>query len=82
MTKIEGDSWPRWGRRGELGIPKDSAAGRREFEKIMEARRLLDDAPGVKRLRRSLSQLRKGDAGKVQIARRLRVETTVTLQPA
>jgi hypothetical protein len=28
----------------------------------------------------SLRQLRKGDAGKVQIARRLRAETTVTLQ--
>ena len=37
---------------GELGFPKDSAAGRREFEKIMEARRLLDDAEGLKILRR------------------------------
>ena len=37
---------------GELGIPKDSAAGRREFEKIMETRRWLDDPQGLKRLRR------------------------------
>jgi putative transposase len=37
---------------GELGIPKDSVAGRREFEKIMEARRSLDDPQGLKALRR------------------------------
>jgi putative transposase len=47
---------PRWMRVdrlfGELGIPKDSAAGRREFEKITEARRSLDDAQALKTLRR------------------------------
>jgi REP element-mobilizing transposase RayT len=37
---------------GELGIGKDSVAGRREFEKIMEALRLLDDPEGLKALRR------------------------------
>jgi len=37
---------------GELGIPKDSVAGRREFEKIMEARRRLDDPEDWKTLRR------------------------------
>lgn len=46
-------SWMRVDRLfGELGIVKDSAAGRREFEKIMEARRLLEDADILKVLRR------------------------------
>jgi len=46
-------SWLRVGRLfGELGIPKDSVAGRREFEKIMEARRKLDDPEDWKALRR------------------------------
>jgi REP element-mobilizing transposase RayT len=118
---------------GEMHIPKDSSAGRRQFERKMEERRaeasteewkvvrrgwyvgdepfrkeLLEAAQaqvgpshyGVERqetgeqkalriigeeLKRRgwtearLSQLRKGDARKVQIARRLRAETTVTL---
>ena len=37
---------------GELGIPKDSVAGRREFEKIMEAGRKLDNAEAWKAVRR------------------------------
>jgi REP element-mobilizing transposase RayT len=119
---------------GEMRIPKDSPAGRRQFERSMEERRAEATGEEWKGLRRgwylgdeafrqellqaaqaqvgrnhygverqetaeqrarrivgeelkrrgwteaSLSQLRKGDAGKVQIARRLRAETTVTLQ--
>lgn len=119
---------------GEMRIPKDSPAGRKEFERSMEERRTEAAAEQWKGLRRgwyvgdkafqqelleiaeaqvgrnhygaerqetaeqkarrimgeelrrrgwtkaSLNQLRKGDAGKVQIARRLRAETTVTLQ--
>ena len=37
---------------GEMGIPKDSAAGRREFERRMEARRWEDQAEEWKRVRR------------------------------
>ena len=119
---------------GEMRIPKDSPAGRRQFERRMEERRAEASGELWKKLRRgwyfgdeafreelleaaqtrvgrshygaerqetaeakarrivaeelkrmgwtegSLSQKRKGDAAKVQIARRLRAETTVTLQ--
>jgi putative transposase len=37
---------------GELGIPKDSLAGRREFERTMEARRTLDAPGNLKAIRR------------------------------
>jgi putative transposase len=37
---------------GEMGIPKDSAAGRREFEKRMEVRRLEQEPEEWKRVRR------------------------------
>jgi hypothetical protein len=37
---------------GEMGIGKDSAAGRREFEKRMEARRWEDEPEEWKRVRR------------------------------
>ena len=129
--------WPwrrveRW--QGEMRLPKDSTAGRREFERQTETRRrqegsgaewaslrrgwffgdeawkaeLLAHASGrvgaqhdgaerqesgaakTERLVREelarldgteaeLGRRRKGDAGKVRIARRLRAETTVTL---
>ena len=120
---------------GEMGIPRDSAAGRREFERIMELRRwegqpeqwkvvrrgwclggkefrkellaqMVEKAQGdshygeelresaeekaeriveqeLKRLRwreEELARRRKGDLKKVQIARRLRSETTMTLK--
>ena len=42
---------------GELGIPRDTGAGRREFEKIMEARRMLD-APEAATQRPSPAVLR------------------------
>jgi len=119
---------------GEAGIPKESAAGRKEFEQRMEIRRWEDQPPDWKQVRRGwclgndafrkellaqmsekagashygeelresakekaqrivseelkrlgwsdadLVQHRKGDARKVKIARRLRKETTMTLQ--
>ena len=40
---------------GEMRIPKDSAAGRRECERQMEARRQVDDAEGLKVVRRGWS---------------------------
>ncbi len=117
---------------GEMGIPKDSTAGRRRFEEVMEERRGEEQSEQWKPLRRGwclgeeqfrkelleqvhemagahhygeeigqsteekacriiaeelaklswaevhLSERRKGDAGKVRIARRLRRETTVS----
>ena len=46
-------AWVRTGRLlGELGIPKDSTAGRRQFEGMMEQRRGLDDPESFKGLRR------------------------------
>jgi putative transposase len=119
---------------GELKIPKDSAAGRRELERQMEERRQLDEEPGLKKMRRGwylgdeefgrellaqmdgkmgrhhggserresaeqsaekilreelkrrgwdrqeLKRRKKGDQGKVQMARRLRQETTMSWQ--
>jgi len=119
---------------GEMRIPKDSAAGRREFERQMEERRRLDHPEGMKQMRRGwylgdeefrrellaqmdgkmgrhhsgperresaeqkaerilheelkrrgwdpmeLKRRRKGDPGKVQVARRLRKETTMPWQ--
>ena len=116
-----------------MGIPKDSAAGRAEFERAMELRRAQETHPEWQRLRRGwclgaatfreelleqvhaqsngassgptreesseqqaqrivreelrrrawrtqeLARRRKGDAGKVEIAQRLRTETTMTL---
>src|SRR6185503_14806951 len=45
--------WLRTGRLfGELGIPKDSTAGRRQFGRMMEARRAMDDPETFKELRR------------------------------
>jgi putative transposase len=118
---------------GEMGIPQDSTAGRRQFERMMEQRRGFDDAQGLKAVRRGwflgdepfrqelleqmakkmgrnhgggerqetaeaqaerivveelrrrkwgpseLERRRKGDQEKVRIARRLRMETTMTL---
>jgi len=47
---------PRWIRvdrlLGEMRIPKDRTAGRREFERQMEEQRRLDQRPGVKQMRR------------------------------
>jgi REP element-mobilizing transposase RayT len=37
---------------GEMGIPKDSAAGRRQFERVMEERRVQDDPAEYGRIRR------------------------------
>ncbi len=37
---------------GEMGIPKDSAAGRRELERVMEARRGVEEDAGCKPIRR------------------------------
>jgi putative transposase len=46
-------AWMRTGRLlGEMGIPKDSTAGRRQFERMMEQRRGTDDPPTLKELRR------------------------------
>jgi REP element-mobilizing transposase RayT len=118
---------------GEMGIPQDSTAGRRQFERMMEQRRGLEDPQGLKAVRRGwflgdepfrqelleqmtrkmgrnhggderqetaeaqavrivaeelrrrkwgpseLDRRRKGDPEKVRIARRLRMETTMTL---
>jgi hypothetical protein len=116
---------------GEMSIPKDSAAGGREFERQMEERRRLDQTEGIRKMRRGwylgdeefrrellaqmdgkmgrhhggaerresaeqkagrilqeehkrrgwdskeLKRRRKADPGKVQVARRLRKETTM-----
>jgi len=46
-------AWLRTGRLlGEMGIPKDSTAGRRQFERMMEQRRGMDDPETFKALRR------------------------------
>jgi putative transposase len=46
-------AWVRTGRLlGEMGIPKDSAAGRKQFERMMEERRGLDDPETFKAVRR------------------------------
>ena len=46
-------AWLRTGRLlGEMGIPKDSTAGRRQFERLMEERRAMDDPETFKGLRR------------------------------
>ena len=37
---------------GEAGIPQDSAAGRRELERVMEARRGAEEDAGYKPIRR------------------------------
>ena len=37
---------------GEMGIPKDSVAGRREFERVMETRRAQDEPEEYRRIRR------------------------------
>ena len=37
---------------GEMRIPRDSAAGRREFERQMEERRRSDHTEGIKKMRR------------------------------
>jgi REP-associated tyrosine transposase len=117
---------------GEMGIPKDTGPGRKEFAKRMELRRWEDQPEEWKRVRRgwclgdesfrlelleqmgqrmgaehygqerqetaqataervvreelkklrwteqTLAQRRKGDAGKIRLARRLRQETTMT----
>ena len=119
---------------GEMRISRDSAAGRREFERQMEERRRLEDAGGLRKMRRGwylgdeefrrellgrmdgkmgrhhggperresaqqraekilpeelrrrgwdrneLKRRRKADPGKVQVARRLRTETTMNWQ--
>lgn len=119
---------------GEMRIPRDSAAGRREFERQVEERRQLDCAEGIKPMRRGwylgdeefrrellaqmdgkmgrhhggperregaqekaerilkqelkrrgwdrkeLERRRKADPGKVQVAGRLRRETTMNWQ--
>jgi hypothetical protein len=141
MFIAEASERPRWLRVdrvfGESGIPQDSAAGRREFERRIEAIRSSEDAVSEEDLvaiRREwcfadesfrqellaemdgkigashfgaelqeaaeakanrilreelevakwtedqLESLRKGDPGKLRIARRLRAETTMTLQ--
>jgi len=119
---------------GEMRIPRDSAAGRREFERQMEERRRSEDTEWIKKMRRGwylgdeefrrelleqmdgkigrhhgreeraesseqkaekilneelkrwgwdlreLKRRKKGDRGKVQMARRLRKETTMSWQ--
>jgi REP element-mobilizing transposase RayT len=119
---------------GEMGIPKDSTAGRKRFEQMIEQRRSLDEPELLKKVRRGwclgdktfrtellqqmvqrmgphhggeeqqetaeehahrilaeelrrrkwdclqLQRRRKGDKEKLQIAARLRGETTMTLQ--
>ena len=119
---------------GEMGIPKDSAVGRADWERQMEERRRSEDPAAYRRVRRGwcygeetfrkellaqmaervgeshygaerdetnqekaerivaeelarrgwtegeLGKRKKGDRGKVGIARRLRAETTVTLK--
>jgi REP element-mobilizing transposase RayT len=138
VAGVERPAWLRVDRVfGESGIPQDSAAGRREFERRLEARRASEGTESVEELasiRRGwcfgddefrkelltqmegkfgvshygverqeaseekanrivaeelgvarwteiqLQELRKGDPEKLRIARRLRAETTVTLQ--
>ena len=46
-------AWLRVGRLfGELGIPKDSPAGRKAFDRLMEQRREWEDPKALKRIRR------------------------------
>jgi hypothetical protein len=71
---------------GEHGIGQDSAAGRQEFERQMERRRLEAlDEEALKPLRRSrheseLATRRRSDPGKLAIAARLRSETTLPIK--
>lgn len=52
-SPVRRPAWVRTGRLlGELGIPKDSTAGRKQFERMMEQRRGLDDSESFKGLRR------------------------------
>jgi hypothetical protein len=57
MIRIESASSARWERLvrrlvGRCTVPKDSVAGRREFERIMEARPAQDDPQARKAVRR------------------------------
>ena len=75
---------------GELHIPKDSVAGREQLEQYLEGRRVQED--GGEKARRILQEeldrqgwtakdlaaRSKGDVRKVRMARRLRMETSVT----
>ena len=71
---------------GEHGIGRDSAAGRQEFERQMEKRRLeAIDEEALKPLRRrspesELATRRRSDPGKLAIAARLRSETTLPIK--
>ena len=66
-----------------MGIPKDSPAGRREFERAMEQRRRAADASEYTRIRRGWfvgdDEFREELLEKVAIAARLRQETTMTI---
>jgi hypothetical protein len=71
---------------GEHGIGQDSAAGRQEFERQMERRRLEATAEeALKPLRRGWQESesatrRRSDPGKRTIAARLRSETTLPIR--
>ena len=66
---------------GEHGIPKDSAAGRRELERRVEALRRSEEGEELERLRWNEAELhraRKADPAKLAIALRLRAETVMS----
>jgi hypothetical protein len=71
---------------GEHGIGQDSAAGRQEFERQMERRRLeAIDEEALTPVRRSwheseLATRRRSDPAKLAIAARLRSETTLPIK--
>jgi hypothetical protein len=71
---------------GEHGIGQNSAAGRQEFERQMERRRLEAlDEEALKPRRRGwqeseLATRRRNDLGKLAITARLRSETTLPIQ--
>jgi REP element-mobilizing transposase RayT len=70
---------------GEYQIPRDSAAGRRQLERALEERRTAERVADNQPVRRGwdeveLQQRAKGDAQKVAIAVRLRVESAVSVQ--
>jgi hypothetical protein len=71
---------------GERGIQEDSAAGRQEFERHMEVRRIEEaDEEELKQLRRGwtesdLATRRRSEPGKLPIAVRLRNKTTLQVK--
>ena len=67
----------------EAGIPKDSPPGCKEFERRTaesKAERILREEFKRRRWTEAkLTQKRKGDPGKIELAQRLLAETTMTL---